>query len=189
MSAVAQQGVSTEAEETPAAGFEIDGERYDIPTLDTVTLDEERIMFLYADCVVQDFAPAHPKWDDNTKTAHDMIQGQKVRNPDFKRALAHIAYRRRHPEMEDSEINAALGKVNALEVDIAMLEGGDASPPDLNSQNELGKQSKTGEPTKSTGSGSPTDSSSEDQAESPGATGTTESGTSSRQSPELELVS
>lgn len=155
MSTQAEQGVSAESVETPEVGFQIDGERYDIPTLDTITLDEERILYLYADCVIQDFAPSHPKWDEARKAAHDLIQMQKVRNPDFKRALAHIAYRREHPDVSDSEINRALGTINALEVDLAML-GDDPRPPEEGSQNGHSKSSVSELPTRSMVSGSST---------------------------------
>lgn len=154
MTAVMEQGVSPEVGETPAAGFEIDGERYEIPTLDTITLDEERILFLYSDCVVQDFAPSHPDWAPERTAAHELIQMQKVRDPAFKRALAHIAYRRRHPDEDDAEINRALGTVNALEVDLAML-GDDPRPPARDSQNGQQKQNVSELPTRSTPSGSP----------------------------------
>ena len=37
------------------------------------------------------------------------LQATKIRNPDFKRALVHIAYKRAHPEVENDEINVKVG--------------------------------------------------------------------------------
>ena len=171
MAVETDKGVSAE---TPASGIEIDGERYEIPTMDTLTLDEERILYIYADCVVQDFVPAHPAWEENQQVAHTLAQMQRVRNPDFKRALAHIAYRRKHPEVTDDEINKAMGTVNALDLDLAMVSGeDDADPPAQSSQSEPLEQSETSEPTSSTHSGRPTANGSAEAAASPAAIGTT----------------
>ena len=170
------------------AGFVIDDKSYPIPTLDTINLDEERILFLYADTVLQDFMPVHPDWTDEEKRVYESVQMRKIRNPDFKRALAHIAYRRKNLDLDDAAIQEAIGKVNALEVDLAMVRGDD-SPPAQSSQTPLESESNTSKPSRSTDSGSHTQPSSDQEDESPEPTGTIESETSSPGAPRIELVS
>lgn len=173
MSSAEEQGVSLESGETPAVGFEINGERYDIPTLDTLDLDEERILFLFADCVVQDFVPAHPSWSDEEREAHELLLLGRVRNPSLKGALAYIAYRRKHPEVTPEEGMALVGKVRALELDIAMITaGGDDNPP-TSSQNEPEPSNGHMQPSSPTGSGSHIDASLGEAAWTLASTGTT----------------
>ena len=169
---------TTEAARSPA-GFEIDGVHYPIPKLDTITLDEERILYIYADTVLQDFAPAHPEAPEDERAVYEREQLRKIRNPEFKRALAHIAYRREHPDEQDADIQRAIGQVNALAVDIALLRGDDDSPPAPSSQNEPSNRNASRPPSRSTDSGTPTENSSAPSDGHPASTGTTGSGTSS----------
>jgi hypothetical protein len=169
-------------------GIEVNGVRYDFPTLDTINLDEERILYIYADCVVRDFIPAHPDASDEDKETYRKVQMLRLRNPDFKRALAHVAYRRANPNAEDPDIQKAIGTVNALEADIAMLWGEDEDPTQT-SQNEPASERSTSEPSRPTDSGRSTPNGSETQAESPEPTGTTGSGTSSPGADLIELAS
>lgn len=161
------------------SGFEIDGKRYEIPRLDTINLDEERILYVYADTVLQDFAPAHPEMEADAALAYEALQGRKIRNPDFKRALAHIAYRREHPDESDADIQKAIGAVNALDVDIAMLRGDDDDPPAQTSQKQPEKPSDSSRPLRLTDSGRHIETDSDPADETREATGTTESATSS----------
>lgn len=168
------------AEDKRESGFVIDGESYAIPTLDSLDLDEERLLYLYADCVVQDFVPVHPDWDEETKKAHEFMLAQRVRNPSLKRALALIAYRRKHPDVDEDLMLNAIGRVNALTLDIAMLDPGDEDPMKV-SQTEPERTSERSEPASSTDSGRPTETSSDQVAASPETTGITGSATSSPQ--------
>jgi hypothetical protein len=161
------------AEGRSPSGFEIDGVFYEIPKLDEITLDEERILYIYADTVLQDFAPAHPETAEAERAAYEREQMRRIRNPEFKRALAHIAYRRQHPDTSDTDIQQAIGQVNALEVDLALLKGDDASPPAPSSQNEPSSESGSKPPSRSTGSGTPTGNSSDPAEETPEGTGIT----------------
>jgi hypothetical protein len=175
-----RDGLSVEGEAVrEQAGFEIDGEQYEIPRLDTITLDEERVLYIYADTVLQDFAPAHPEAPEEEQAAVDRAQYRRVRNPDFKRALAHIAYRRRHPDVSDAEVQVAIGKANALEVDIALIRGGDDSPPATSSQKQPESRSDTNGHSKHGASGRDTARSSARADATPEHTGTTGSDTSS----------
>jgi hypothetical protein len=169
-------------------GIEVNGTRYDFPTLDTINLDEERILFIYADCVVRDFIPAHPDASEEDRDAYLRLQMIRLRNPDFKRALAHVAYRRVHPDRDADEIQKAIGTVNALEADIAMLWGEEEDPTPT-SQSEPENTRSTSEPSKLTDSGRSTPNGSETQDENPEPTGTIESDTSSPGVPLTALAS
>lgn len=168
------------AEDQRESGFVIDGESYAIPTLDSLTLDEERLLYLYADCVVQDFASPHPDWSDEDKNRYEYMLSERVRNPNLKRALAHIAYHRKHPDMSDEEILDAIGKVRALELDRAMLRPQDEDPTKVSQSKPL-PTSGPSEPERSMVSGRHTDTNSGQAEESQEDTGTTESDTSSPQ--------
>jgi len=168
------------------SGFEIDGERFEIPTLDTINLDEERVLYIYADVVVSDFVAAHPDWDEEEKNAHLLLQATKVRNPDFKRALVHIAYRRKHPDLEDGEVNVKVGKAGALQVDLELLRGAKNEDPQTRSPNERDKTNGTSTLARSGGSGKPTGTSSGTPGYDLAITGTSGSDTSSPESPPTE---
>ena len=171
------------------SGFEIDGKHYPFPKIDSVTLDEERVLYVYADTVLQDFVPSHPEWTEDDKRLHESMQMRKIRNPDFKRALAHIAYKRVHPEALDHEIQVSIGKLSALEVDLALLRGDDEDPPALSSQKPLESESDTSEPSKPTDSGSHTPNGSAQVVDLHAPTGTIASDTSSPGVAQTELVS
>ena len=170
-------------------GIEIRGSRYPFPTLDTVTLSEERVLFVYADCVVRDFIPAHPEATDEEKAAYGQLQLRKIRNPDFKRCLAYIAFRRKHADLDDAEVWKAAGEANALEADIAMLWGDGPDPPAMTSQKQPESKTSTSEHLSSTDSGRSTKNGLDPAAESLTSTGTSESDTSSPGAPPIALVS
>lgn len=126
------------------SGFEIDGERLEIPTLDTITLDEERVLYIYADVVISDFLPTHPDWKEDERNAHLLLQATKLRNPDFKRALVHIAYKRAHPEIENDEINVKVGQAGAFKLDLELIRAAaERSDPPTGSPNEPDKTNAT----------------------------------------------
>jgi hypothetical protein len=168
------------------AGFEIGDERYSIPSLGSLTLDEERLLFIYADAVVQDFIPAHPDWSEEEVDRHERVMIARVRNPAFKRTLAHIAYRRRHPEIEDDEIQDLLGEVVALDLDVAVLRGDtdDEDPTETTSPNGRERTNELSGHEKYTDGGTPIEMSSGSPESNPETSGITESDTSSPQSRE-----
>jgi hypothetical protein len=169
-------------------GIEIRGSRYPFPTLDTVTLSEERVLFVYADCVVRDFIPAHPEATDEEKAAYGQLQLRKIRNPDFKRSLAFIAYKRAHPEKDDVDVWAAAGEANALEADIAMLWGDGPEDPQRSSQKQPERKTNTSEDSNSTESGSSTKNGLEPADEIPAPIGTIASDTFSPGVPPIALA-
>jgi hypothetical protein len=184
-----ESGAPVEAGASTPAGFEIEGKLYSFPRIDTITLDEERILYVYADTVLQDFTPAHPEMSKDEQIMYETLQMRKIRNPDFKRALAHIAYKRENPHVQDSDIQVTIGGVSALEVDLALLRGDDDDPPAMTSQKPLESKSDINELSRPTDSGSPTEQSSAQVVDLHAATGTTELETSSRGAVQTELVS
>lgn len=175
MDAQAETGVPSG---TPA-GFEIDGKVYSIPPIDTLTLYEERVLYLYADAVIRDFIPPHPDANEEDLRAFEVYQARKLRNPDLKRALAYIAFRRQNPEVDEGDILKAIDQINAFELDLAMLRGDDEDPPAQTSQNGQLEQSEKSEPTSSTDSGRLSSTVSAEVVEIHGRITTSESDTSS----------
>lgn len=189
MEAVTQVGALPDEEAKAPAGFEIEGKRYEIPKLSTINLDEERILYVYADVVLQDFAPVDPRLDDAAKQLIEFAQFRHIRNPDFKRALAHIAYRRKHPDVSDADIQSAMGLVNALEVDMDMIRAEDEEDPTRGSpktrssvSGENGSSEPTSTPSESTTTGSDTENALGIRELTRIPTGTHESDTSSESS-------
>lgn len=161
------------------ARFVIDGGDYAIPTLDTFTMDEAQILYDYANCVVEDFAPAHPEWDEDKRQAYEEGQLAKVRNPAFKRALVHVAYQRVHPDATVAQVREIVGRVNLLDVTRALLSEDDAGPPETGSPTEPSKQQPSETLSRPEGSGSPSTNGSDAPAKTPVRIGTSVSVTSS----------
>lgn len=137
-------------------GFEIDGDRYPIPTLDTFDLDEEEILYTVAGVVLEDFALPHPEADPEERAAHVAEFDRKIESPRFKRALAHIAYRRRHPDVQFDLAQTMAGKVNSLEITIAFIRG-DVEDPTETSPTPPASSTDTSEPSKDEASGTATE--------------------------------
>ena len=163
----------------PDRTFELDGETYELPLISTFNLDEERILYVYADVVIQDLMPVDPGLPDDEKMIELARQIRRFRNPDLKRAVAHVAYRRKHPEKSQEEIEKTLGGVNALALDIAMYAEVDEDPPNDSQTSSSSEKSENGHSNQSS-SGSPTASTSPSPDLSLVTTGTIESGTSSQ---------
>ena len=136
-------------------GFEIDGEAYEIPALDTFTLDECEILWDVANMTQEDFEPADPTWPDEKRLAHAEAILEKIANPRFKRAIAEVAYRRKHPEVADELRSSVVGGANMLELSIALILGpGEVSDPTRGSENEPGNVTSISGLSKSADSGS-----------------------------------
>jgi hypothetical protein len=117
------------------AGFEIDGERYEVPLLNTLDLAESQILADFTEqrgrVVQEDFEPADPTWDADRKREHVMERLRITERPDFKRALAAIAYLRRHPDVTLSDAGSRSEHANALDFTIASILGPDDVDPTM----------------------------------------------------------
>ena len=171
-------------------GVTVDGREYPLPQFESITLDEERLMYLYSDCVIRDFIPPHPDLSDEEKEAYRRLQLIRWRDPNFKKALVAIALRRAHPDMSHEDRDAKAGTVRGVEADIAMLwRDDDDDPPAESSQKQPELKRSTNATSSSTDSGSNTETGSDPADESLAATGTSESATSSPGVPPIALAS
>lgn len=159
--------------------FVIDGRDYEVPTLDSFDMDEAQVLFDYAGCVVEDFAPPHPEWSAEEKAKHEEGQLGKVRNPAFKRALVHVAYQRGNPDTHPSRVREVVGKLNIIDVTLTLLGEDDAGPPETtDSQNGHASSEPSRALSRPEDSGSPSSSDSAPPEDIPARTGTSESATS-----------
>lgn len=152
-------------------GIEIGGERYELPTFDSFDLDEAEILYEIAGVIQEQFAPLHPETPDEEKDQKLQRELRMIADPKFKRALVHIAYRRRHPDADFSNINLIVGKVNALDVTMEFLRG-DESPPAQSSPKQQDDKSNTSMTSKSGDAGSSSGSTSDAQVVQLSPTGT-----------------
>jgi hypothetical protein len=117
------------------AGFEIDGERYEVPMINTLDLNECQILADFTEergrIVQEDFEPADPTWDPERKREHVMERLRLTERPDFKRALAAIAYLRQHPDETLTDARSRSGTANALDFTIASILGPDEVDPTM----------------------------------------------------------
>lgn len=171
------------------AGIEIDGERYEVPSLDSLDMDECQILYDLAGIVQEDFVPLHPDSAEEEKILHESAILMRIRNPAFKRALVHIAYHRVHPELGRHEIEGLIGKLSGLDVTIAMLRGDEEEDPQKSSPNEPENTSDTSETSNSPDSGKPSGSGSGARVVLLGPIGTGKSGMSSQESDLLTSAS
>lgn len=143
--------------EETTAGFEIDGARYPIPTLDSFTMDEAQVLYDYSNLALEDFAPAHPEASDEEREKHEQGLLAKVRNPGFKRAMMHVALQRANPDMPAKQVQEHVGRANALDAAVSLLAGdvGEDPTPDSQKQPSPGSDSRTPSPPSDSGSRSP----------------------------------
>ena len=170
-------------------GFDINGEVYEVPTLDSFDMDEAQILYDLSGVVLEDFIPPHPDSTDQEKAAHYQLQLLRVRDPGFKRALVHVAYRRKHPDYDSTVLDKAIGKMNATDISIAVLARGDEEDPQSDSLNKPDEKSNTNGTSESSSSGSPSQSDSERPALTLAPTGTSPLGTSYQESPPTPVSS
>ena len=172
------------------AGFAINGEVYEVPSLVTFDMDEAQILYDLSGVVIEDFVPAHPDLAQDAKDRHEAMQIARLRKPGLKRALVHVAYRRKHPDYDFAALDEAIGKLNALDVVEAVLtRGGDDVDPSMSSPKQPDEKNSTSETSPQSSSGSPSGSDSAGQVVSLARTGHGRSDTSSPPSDQATLAS
>lgn len=157
--------------EEAVSGFQIGGAYYDVPRLETFDLDEEQILYDISGLVQMDFVTAHPEATDEVKAAVDLRILTAVRNPAFKRALIHIAYRRKHRDKTFEEIASLVGRVSAVDSEAALIRA-EQSPPAPSSPTQPESKRSTSDPSSSSDSGKASESDSDGAAEILPLTGT-----------------
>ena len=154
-------------------GIEIDGERYELPDLWSLTLDEAELVYDISGVIQEQFAPLHPDSSKEQRAFHEAQNMQAISRPSFKRALVHVAYLRRHPEAKGQDLNVIIGQVNALAVSLEFLRG-EASPPETSSPKQPESKNDGSTTSNSEPSGTTSGSDSAGQVVPLGRTGTGE---------------
>lgn len=121
------------------SGFLIDGTAYDVPTLDSFTMDEAEILYKCSGLTLEDFAI-----DEEDPSASAQLL-KNVRNPGFLRALMTVAYLRGNPGMSTSKAEAVIGKASLVEALESLAEVGDDGPPEVqrSASEKLGSEGST----------------------------------------------
>lgn len=174
-------------------GFLIDGKVYEVPTLDSLTLDEAELMYQRCGIVQEDFVPLA----DETETERDERISTLTRHPGFMASLVQIAYQRGNPGAKMTQVKLVLEKTNRMEAFSTLAaaeEEPDAAPLALTS--EPGGQSlsvslgSSSSPKDSSGtSGSDSTNGSARQDADLATTGTSRSGMSSTSAPKASVAS
>lgn len=92
-------------------GFLIDGKVYEVPTLDSLTLDEAQLMYERCGVVQEDFVPLADETDDEREERIAKL----TRHPGFMASLVQIAYQRGNPNAKMSQVKLVLEKTNRME--------------------------------------------------------------------------
>lgn len=129
------------------AVFEIDGRDYPVPSVFQLTMGEAQVLFDYSGYTLEDFVPPVPGESDDKRL-------RQVRDPAFKRAMVHIAYRRGNPEAQDGVVRALVDGVQMLDVTAAMF-GDDEPDPTVVSPTAQPSSSGTEGPSTSASFGRP----------------------------------
>lgn len=106
------------------SGFVIDGTHYEIPTLDSFTMAEAKILFDCSGLALEDFAV-----DEADPDATDGLR-KNLRNPGFIEALMVVAYKRGNPNASLAKARELIGQANLVEAIKNMVDEDDAGPPE-----------------------------------------------------------
>lgn len=146
--------------------FTIDDVQYDIPPLDDMDMDEWQIIYDYSGLVLEDFAPAADRADEQIEGDEDgpleQARKRRVSTPAFTTALLHIGYRRAHPDAKPDAIKKLVGSTKRLHVLEAMAdavpEGDAADPPEATPEPARSSQQESGGSSEPESNDSPTSS-------------------------------
>lgn len=136
-------------------GFEIGDAVYPIPQVMSLDMDEAEIFWDLCGHTIETFSP-----DNDGEYTDDRIRiiTALMRNPRFRRALMHIAYRREHPQASYDEISGHVGKASNMQSYVAWIaqldREDDAVPPSEASTSEQTESSLSSAADASRSSGS-----------------------------------
>jgi hypothetical protein len=175
------KGDDVSATDTEATGFRIDGKLYEVPTLDTYSMDEAQVLYDYAGLGLEDFVEPDDEAPEEVRAEFLRTLSQKLKNPQFLRSIIHVAYQRGNPEMTRGQVEAVVGAINHMAAfgDFLLASVGEERPPE--SATELLPPSDTSSVASSASSGKRSSNGSDEaQVIDQPPTGRTRSGTSSR---------
>jgi hypothetical protein len=89
-------------------GFLIDGTIYEVPALDSFTLDEEQVLYDWCQLVQEDFM----SFEGETDEEYEERRAGLMRRPGFWAAWMQIAYQRANPKMKPEQVRQLIGTVN-----------------------------------------------------------------------------
>lgn len=107
-------------------GFLIDGTIYEVPTLDSLTLDEAQLLYDRSGIVQEDFVPLA----DETEEEREERIAKLTRHPGFMASLVQIAYQRGNPGAKMSQVKLVLEKTNRMEAFSTLAEA-EEEPDDV----------------------------------------------------------
>lgn len=140
--------------EQEEARFKIDGREYEIPSIDSFTMDEAQVLWDYAHMSLADFAVDEE--DPDSEARREEIH-QQLRNPGFMRTLMHVAYQRGNPKIPAGRVKDMIGHANLVDAMAAMAElaeaEDDAGPPAPSRSSEPETSSDESSSSSSTDSG------------------------------------
>lgn len=117
------------AENDNTMRFQIDGTEYVIPPLDDMDMYEWQIIYDYTGLVLEDFAPAADRADEQVDGGEDgpleKARQHRISAPAFMTALLHIGYRRSHPNEKPDAIKKLVGATKRMRVLEAMADSVD----------------------------------------------------------------
>jgi hypothetical protein len=168
-------------------GFLIDGTIYEVPALDSFTLDEEQVLYDWCQLVQEDFMSLEGETDEE----YEERRAGLMRRPGFWAAWMQIAYQRANPKMKPEQVRQLIGTVNRQDALSTLGEPEEeesevplalTSEPNASSENgSLDNDNSTKPSPESSGTDATTDS---DEADAdPATTGRTRSDTSSTSPP------
>lgn len=174
-------------------GLLIDGQVYELPTVDSLTLDEAELMYDRCGLTQEDFV----KELDETDEEHERRVAKLIRPPAYSAFLMQVAYQRGNPDAPPERVKKVLGSTNRLAafstLTLTVEEAGEVpldttSDPDRSSPSgSLERERSTKESPETSGGGS------ENVSVSPAGEvvniGTTRSATSSTSVPSTSAAS
>jgi hypothetical protein len=168
-------------------GFLIDGTVYEVPSLDSLTMGERRVMYELSAITQEDFV----RGEDESEDEHEERVAKLMRHPGFMESLMHVAYQRANPNVKRAKVQLVVDGTNYLEAVAAMsaveepedepVPLGSTSLPDGSSPSDSSGSSSSPRPTRDSG-GTDSENGSGLPDDSPPTTGITRSATSSPES-------
>lgn len=165
-------------------GFTIDGELYELPSIDTFTMDEAQVLYDYCGLTLEDFVEQQDETPEESEARE-----RRFKNPGLLRSLMHIAYQRKHQKQNPSRVKALIGQANIITALEHLNEDVEEDAVPLASTTEPKPSSERSSAGRSESSGSGSTDASDAPGSVPASTGTSRSDTSSPASPLPTLVS
>lgn len=158
------------------SAFVIDGMSYEVPTLDSFTMSEAKILYRCSGLSLEDFAI-----DEDDPEASGKLQ-KNIRNPGFIEALMTVAYVRGNKGISEAKAASVIGQSNLVEALQTFVGSEDDADPPVPSEAPATEGSSV---SPSDPSGDASMNGSDAPAKTPEPTGTSESDTSHISAPTL----